>query len=182
MADTVSLEGFLNPDAVVREFGATPGMRIADFGCGAGHIGILVAQQVGKDGHVIALDIMEDKIDSIKARAKAAGLENIEAKRANLEVLGNTGIGDGTQDMVLLINILFQSNKKQDILKETKRVLKDGAQAILVDWKKGGGGFGPPDNLRTDIADMQSIFVAEGFVFVRQFNAGQFHYGLIFKK
>lgn len=179
---SASLEGFLNPDAVVGEFGVTPGMSIADFGCGAGHIGILVAQQTGPDGHVLALDIMEDKLDSFKARAKASGLENVETKRANLEVLGNTGAGDNSQDMVLLINILFQSNKKQDILKEAKRVLKPGGTAILVEWKKGGGGFGPPNELRTDAGEMQAIFSAEGFVLVRQFNAGQFHYGLIFKK
>ena len=79
---------------------------------------------------------MEDKLDSFKARTKAAGLENIETKRANLEILGNTGLGDDTQDMVLLINILFQSNKKSDILKEAKRVLKSGGSAILVEWKK----------------------------------------------
>lgn len=187
MADPVSSEGFLNPDAVVGEFGITPGMRIADFGCGAGHIGIIAAQQTGKDGFVTALDIMEDKLESIKARAKAAGLENIETKRANLEVPGNTGLGDGTQDLVLLINILFQSNKKSDILKEAKRVLKSGGSAVLVDWKKGGpsgpgGGFGPPNELRTEISDMQGLFTTEGFSLVRQFNAGQFHYGMIFRK
>ena len=178
----LSPEGFLNPDAVVGEFGIVSGMHIADFGCGAGHIGILVAQKTGKDGYVVALDIMEDKLESIKARAKAMGLENIETKRANLEVLGNTGLGDGTQDMVLLINILFQSNKKQDILKEAKRVLKSGGSAVLVEWKKSGGGLGPPDELRTNGNDMQTIFSTEGFTLIRQFSAGQFHYGLIFKK
>ncbi|MBP9822251.1 MAG: class I SAM-dependent methyltransferase [Candidatus Pacebacteria bacterium] len=176
------LEGFLDPDAVVGEFGILPGMRIADFGCGAGHIGIMVAQQVGKDGLVVAVDIMEDKLESIKARAKASGLENLEIKRANLEVPNNTGLGDSTQDLVLLINILFQSNKKSDIIKEAKRVLKTGSQVVVVDWKKGGGGFGPPNNLRTEVVDMQNLFTNEGLSLVRQFNAGQFHYGLIFKK
>lgn len=179
----------MNPDVVVGEFGITAGMQIADFGCGAGHIGIMAAQQTGKDGHVVALDIMEDKLESIKARAKAAGLENLETKRANLEVVGNTGIADGTQDMVLLINILFQSNKKSDILKEAKRVLKSGGLAILVEWKKSVAGFlpagrqvGPPNELRTEDSAMQNLFFTEGFTLVRQFNAGQFHYGLIFKK
>ena len=189
MAEQISPEGFLNPDAVVGEFGITSGMRIADFGCGAGHIGILVAQMAGKDSFVTALDIMEDKLESIKSRAKAVGLENLETKRANLEVLGNTGLGDETQDMVLLINILFQSNKKQDILKEAKRVLKPSGTVILVEWKKevgglpaGRQGFGPPDALRTEAGAMQSIFISEGFVLVRPFNAGQFHYGMIFRK
>lgn len=176
----VSSEGFLNPDAVAGEFGITPGMKVADFGCGAGHLGILAAQRTGKGGMVIALDIMEDKLDSIRARAKAAGLENIETRRANLEVLGSTGISDGTQDLVLLVNILFQSQKKAGILKEAKRVLRSGGSVVVVDWKKNTGGFGPPDHLRTTPEDMQALFEMEGFALVRGFNAGQFHYGLIF--
>lgn len=182
MSEQISPEGFLNPETIVGEFGIASGMRIADFGCGAGHIGILVAQMAGKDSFVTALDIMEDKLESIKSRAKAVGLENLETKRANLEVLGNTGLGDETQDMVLLINILFQSNKKPDILKETKRVLKPNGTVILVEWKKDSGGFGPPDALRNEAGAMQSIFISEGFVLVRPFNAGQFHYGMIFRK
>lgn len=184
------LEGFLNPDSVVREFGIMPGIRIADFGSGAGHIAILVAQKTGQNGYVIALDIMEDKLESIKARARASGLENIETRRANLEVYGNTEIADETQDMVLLVNILFQSTKKPDILKEAKRVLKFGGTIIVVDWKKGVSsaqsgskhGFGPPDELRTDPEVMQSLFTEAGFTLSHTFDAGQFHYGIIFKK
>ncbi len=167
---------------IVGDFGVLPGMKIADFGCGAGHIGILSAQKIGKDGTLTALDIMEDKLDSIRARAKAAGLENVETRRANLEVSGSTALADNTQDMVLLVNILFQSTKKGDILKEAKRVLKPGATVVLVEWKKGTGGFGPPNELRTDPEAMQGIFAGEGFKPTRTFNAGQFHYGLVFQK
>ena len=180
--------GFLNPESVVGDFGVMPGMRIADFGCGAGHIGIITAQKIGKEGKLIALDIMEDKLDSFRARAKALGLENVEVKRANLEVPGNTGITENTQDMVLLINILFQSQKKPEIVREAKRVLKPGGSVVLIEWKKGSGapsgqaGLGPPDDLRTDTNAMQGILAVEGFKFSRSFNVGQFHYGMIFKK
>lgn len=186
METAVSSEGFFNPNAVIGEFGIVQGMKIADFGCGAGHIGILAAQKLGKDGILLALDIMEDKLDSIKARAKASGLENVQIKRSNLEVLGSTGLADGSQDMVLLINILFQSNKKEEILKEASRVLKNEGTVVLIEWKKGvqvgGLSFGPPDNLRTDPETMKSIFSSQGLKLSREFIAGQFHYGLIFKK
>lgn len=177
------MEGFLNPEKIIGDFGILPGMRIADFGCGAGHIGILTAEKVGKDGLVTAFDIMEDKLDSFRARAKASGLENVDTKRANLEVAGSTGLVDGSQDMVILANILFQSNKKADIIREAKRVLKPGGSVVLIEWKKQtGGGFGPPDALRSRPEDMQAIFQNEGFTMHRAFDAGQFHYGLIFVK
>lgn len=174
--------GFMNPDLIVNEFGIMPGMFVADFGSGSGYFTILIAEKVGKEGRVYALDIMESALDSVRAKTRAAGLENVEMIRTNLEVVGSSGLGDQSQDIVLLANILFQSDKKSEIIKETKRVLKENGTVVVIDWRKGAGGFGPPDSLRTDEIAMQSLAVGEGFVFERNFNAGQFHFGMIFRK
>ncbi|MBI2674212.1 MAG: class I SAM-dependent methyltransferase [Candidatus Yanofskybacteria bacterium] len=180
--------GFLNPDFIINEFRLMPGMSIADFGSGAGYFTILMAERVGKEGRVYALDIMESALDSVREKARASGLENVEAIRTNLEVVGSSGLSDQSQDVVLLANILFQSGKKIEIIREAKRVLKDSGLFIIIDWKKGlpaqagAGSFGPPDSLRTDEMAMRSLAVGEGFVFDRLFNAGQFHFGMIFRK
>jgi len=158
------------------------GMSVADFGSGAGYFTILIGERVGREGRVYALDIMESALDSVRAKAKSAGLENVETIRGNLEVPGSSGLADQSQDIVLMANILFQSDKKVEIGREAKRVLKDGGLLIVIDWKKGAGGFGPPDSLRTDETAMHSLIVGEGLVFERSFGAGQFHFGLIFKK
>jgi len=194
--NSLSTGGFLNPDMVINEFGLRPGMSVADFGSGAGYFTIIMAARVGKEGRVYALDIMESALDSVREKAGAVGLENVEAIRTNLEVMGSSGLSDQSQDMALLANILFQSDKKIEIVREAKRTLKDGGSLIIVDWKKNAGampdlpdrqtggrqGFGPPDNLRTDEMAMHSLAVGEGLVFERAFDAGQFHFGLIFKK
>lgn len=180
--DNLSTGGFLKPELLVNEFGLAPGMSAADFGSGSGYFTILMAQRVGKEGRVYALDIMESALDSVREKAKAAGVENIELIRTNLEVLGSSGLSDQSQDIVLLANILFQSDKKSEIIKEAKRVLKDSGTLVIIDWKKGAGGFGPPDNLRTDGSAMRSLAVGEGLIFDRVFDAGQFHFGIVFKK
>ncbi|MBI3274220.1 MAG: hypothetical protein HYZ69_03680, partial [Candidatus Colwellbacteria bacterium] len=51
--------GFLDPGLIINEFGLMPGMFVADFGSGAGYFTILIAEKVGKEGRVYALDIME---------------------------------------------------------------------------------------------------------------------------
>lgn len=181
--------GFMNPEFIVNEFGLQDGVSVADFGSGAGYFTIIIAQRVGKEGRVYALDIMETALDSVREKAKAAGLENVEAIRTNLEVLGSSGLPDQSQDVVLLANILFQSDKKSEIIREAMRVLKENGSAIIIDWKKNAGampdgrqGFGPPDTLRTDEIAMRSLATGEGLIFDRIFNAGQFHFGMIFKK
>ena len=182
MPSPQGMGGFLNPGKIVSEFGVSEGMSVADFGSGAGYFTILLGQQVGKDGKVYALDVQEPPLDSVRAKAKAAGLENIETVRANLEVLGSSRLPDNSQDMVLLANILFQSTKKAEIIAEAARVLKSGGALIIIDWKKGAGGFGPPDELRTEQTDMRALAPADIFSFQKDIDAGSFHYGMVFRK
>ena len=178
----VGTGGFLNPEMVSNEFGIREGMIVSDFGCGTGYFAILIAQKIGKDGRVYALDILDSALDSVRARAREENLNNIETIRTNLEVSGSSSLADSSQDLVLLTNILFQSNKKEQIIKEAARVLKDNGRLIILDWKKGVNGFGPPDYLRTSEGDMQLLAEKEGFKFVRSINAGDFHYGIIVDK
>ncbi len=172
----------MDPGKIMSEFDIQEGMSIADFGCGAGHFTILLGQKVGKDGKVYALDVQESPLESVSARAKAAGLENIETVRANLEVLGSSRLPDNSQDVVLLINILFQSTKKSEIINEATRVLKTGGRVIVIEWKRGAGGFGPPDELRTEPSAMQALMPSTNFSFQKDIDAGSFHYGMIFQK
>lgn len=176
------LGSFFSPEKVVMELGLNEGMIIADFGSGAGHFIVPLGQKVGKDGEIFAIDIQESALDNVRAKAKSAGLENVETIRADLEVLGGTGILDNSLDVVLISNTLFQSNKKSEILREAKRVLKEQGVLVVIEWKKGGGGFGPPDELRTDGETMKSLVANEGLVFERDIDAGQFHFGAIFRK
>jgi ubiquinone/menaquinone biosynthesis C-methylase UbiE len=172
----------LDPDRIINEFGIQEGMKIADFGSGGGYFTILSAEKVGPDGKVYALDILEDKLDGLRSKAKAKNLDNIETIRTNLEILGSSSLSDNSQDMVLLANLLFQSNKKQEIIREGVRILKSGCKLIIIEWKKGTGGFGPPDNLRTDESEMMQIAKRENLTFKNNLDTGQFHYGLVFIK
>lgn len=174
--------GFLDPERIIDEFGIQSGMKIADFGSGGGYFTILAAEKVGSEGKIYSLDIMEDKLDGVRAKAKVKNLNNIETIRTNLEILGSSSLADGSQDIVLLANILFQSNKKQEIIKEGARVTKSKGKLIIIDWRKGTGGFGPPDGLRTDESEMAQIAKKENLVFKNNLDTGQFHYGLVFVK
>lgn len=181
---------FINPLAIVSQFGLRPGMKVADFGAGAGYFTVLMAQQVGESGLVTAVDVMEPALESVRTKALAAGVKNLQTKRADLEVLGSTGLADFSQDFVLLANILFQSKKRAEIISEARRVLKVGSDLVIIDWKKeagmprpeGAGGFGPPANERLDLTEIKTLVVGLGFRLMHEFSPGDFHFGLVFQK
>lgn len=175
-------KGMMDPASIIGRLDLRPGMRVADFGCGSGHFTVLVAKLIGEDGKVTAIDVQNAALDSVRAKIKDLKLQNIETVRADLEVPGATKLADGSQDLVLLANVIFQSQKKDAIIREAKRVLKTGGKLVLIEWKKGSGGFGPPDDLRMTDEAIETLVTQEGFEHRKDIDVGQFHHILIFAK
>lgn len=183
MEENLVFQGFIQPDEMISKFGLKENMRVADFGIGSGYFTILMAKAVGEKGSVAAIDILEAPLEVTRNKAELEGLGNIRFVRGDLEVEGGSKLENASQDFVLLANVLFQSKKRESILKEAARVAKTGGRIVVIDWKKGTEGLGgPPDEFRVDQEEVKSIAQSLGLKFDSAFEAGRYHYGLIFPK
>src|SRR3989338_1952656 len=79
--------GFMNPSSIAGGFAITEGMKVADFGAGAGYFTIIMAKLTGEGGTVTAVDILESALDIVRSKSKNEGLRNIQTIRSNLEIL-----------------------------------------------------------------------------------------------
>lgn len=172
---------FLNPRHIIEQSGIGAGMRVADFGCGQGDFSLAAAKRVGEDGKVSAIDIQDSALSSVRSKARIEGALNIDLVKGNVEVLGASKCDDASQDAVLLTNLLFQTEKRAEILREALRVLKPGGIAVFVDWKKESP-LGPMRDLRMEKTDVEQLIAKEGFLLQRNIEAGAFHFGMIFIK
>jgi len=158
-------------------------MKVADLGCGAsGHFIYLAANLVGKRGKIYAIDILKTILETINKRIKQENIENIETVWSNLEIFGATKVESGSLDIALLINTLYQSHKRGEILREAVRMLKKGGRLVVVEWKNVALPFGPPIEERVKIDLLKTGAQKLGLKVDDEFDAGQYHYGILFSK
>lgn len=62
-----------------------PGQNVLDVGCGTGETSVQLAQRVGPQGRVTALDIAGPLLDRAEERARVAGITNITFRNADAQ-------------------------------------------------------------------------------------------------
>ncbi len=169
---------FVDPTKIVKTLGIKTGDKIADFGCGPGYFSIPIARVVGDDGEVYAFDVLPSALEALESQAKIQGIDNIVIKRVNLEKYQSSELTDESVDWVILKNILFQNNKKKNIIKEAYRVLKKGGKVLIMEWDKNLA-MGPIQKKRIAPQDLIEIIDEEGLIFEKQMTAGNYHYIII---
>jgi ubiquinone/menaquinone biosynthesis C-methylase UbiE len=170
----------LDVNLLLTKAGVEEGMKIADLGCGStGHFVFPASKMVGKKGIVYAVDILKTVLESVTRRAKAENISNMKIVWSNVEILGATKIESNSLDMVFLINTLYQSHKRIEIIREGVRMLKKGGKLIIVEWKNISLPFGPPSEERVRLDVLKAALPKIGLDLEEEFFAGQYHYGLI---
>src|SRR3989344_3933288 len=128
----------LQPRQILKEhLRVQPGQSVGNFGCGGGGFFTLeCARLVGDQGVVYAVDIVKAALSSVDGKAKLQGLYNVKTVWSDLEVVGALQIPEQSLDHGLLVNVLFQSKKHDDILREVTRLIKPQGKLLIIDWNQ----------------------------------------------
>lgn len=107
------------------------GQVVADLGCGPGYFTIALAEAVGPEGKVYAVDSDEKAIRALERKADEHGCHNIEAHVSSASDLGF--MKDGSVDFVLANGLLCSMAPQQheSAVNEMRRVLKLRGLAYL---------------------------------------------------
>ena len=116
------------------------GHVVADLGCGPGFYTLALADCVGNEGKVYAVDSDEKVIQALKKKVEKGGHQNIETYASSASELNF--IKDGSVDFVLANGLLCSIAPKQleSAVREIKRILKPEGQAYLS-AAKGWGSY-----------------------------------------
>lgn len=107
-----------------------PGERALDVGCGCGAATLEIARAVGSSGHVAALDISAAMLAEGQARAKAAGIANIDWLQADAA----TAALDSYDVLVSNFGLMFFGDPVAAFT-HLRRAAKPGARMAFVCWR-----------------------------------------------
>jgi 2-polyprenyl-3-methyl-5-hydroxy-6-metoxy-1,4-benzoquinol methylase len=113
---------------LLQRAGIGPAMRLLDLGCGPGDVSLLAATLVGSSGSVVGIDRSAEAIAAATARAKAAGITQIQFEVANLDEYGSAQPFDAIVGRFVL---LYQADPAATLRRLLRVLRPEGVVAFL---------------------------------------------------
>jgi ubiquinone/menaquinone biosynthesis C-methylase UbiE len=119
---------FRNTQQLLDRVPVKPGMKVVDYGCGIGSYSIPLAEMVGPEGRIFAVDIQPLAIEAVEKKASKRGLTNVEAILVDSY---DTGIEESSIDLVLIIDTIHRIEDCDAMFQEMHRILRQDATLFL---------------------------------------------------
>lgn len=118
---------------MVKSLKLKPGMTVADIGAGSGRISLMMAEQVGDEGKVIAVDIQQEMLNLIKKKIKQRKIKNVEL------VLGtqtSPELEESSVDLALMVDVYHEFEFPYEMMRELTQAMKPGGRIVFVEFRK----------------------------------------------
>ena len=122
-----------HPEVVIDALGLREGEVVADLGAGSGFFTFRISPKVGKTGKVLAVDIQGAMLETIRRRAEALKLTNVEEiedTETDPELPAN-GV-----DLVLMVDVYHEISYPYEVMTKVRESLKPDGRVVFVEYRK----------------------------------------------
>src|SRR3989449_702312 len=121
------------PAAVIDALGLRGGEVVADLGAGSGYFTFRIAPKVGKTGRVLAVEIQDEMLETIRRRATAMKVTNVEEVKGSETdpKLPVNGV-----DIVLMVDVYHELVYPYEVMTKVRKGLKPGGRVVFVEYRK----------------------------------------------
>lgn len=160
--ETETREVYARRVAIVKALDLKPGMAVADVGAGTGAFTRLIAERVGPEGKVYAVDISEAFLKHLADSSEKLGQTQVQPVRATQQ---STGLAAGAVDLAFLCDSYHHFENPAKTLASLRRALRKGGQLVVVDFDrvKGKSSEFVMKHVRADKAGFTAEIKAAGF-------------------
>ncbi len=145
-----------------------PGQVACDIGCGNGFYTLKLAELVGNDGQVFAVDIQPEMLTLLNARAKSEDVTNI---KPILSTAIDPDLPPQSVDLILLVDVYHEFSHPEQMLQALRRSLKPKGRIALVEYREEDPLVPIKPLHKMSKKQMLKEFLPNGFHLVEQYDA-----------
>jgi ubiquinone/menaquinone biosynthesis C-methylase UbiE len=141
---------------VVSSLKIEPGNHVADLGSGSGYFTFRLADAVGRNGKVYAVDVDSQMNEYLMKRIAEKGYKNIEVAFADA---GDPKLPQSGVDLIFTCNTYHHLSERVTYFAKAKKYLRPGGRIAIIDFSGKGlfhtlfGHYAPRDLILSEMAD-----------------------------
>lgn len=147
-----------NPTHLLPLAGLQAAQSALDLGCGPGFWTLPMAEIVGKNGQVIALDASPEMLQSLAAQSPPAHVRLMQGE------LPAISLPDDSMDFIWAALVFHEVTPPVLLAKEARRVLRLGHRLAVLEWRTDAAtSIGPPLQHRLSPEQVHTCLLSAGF-------------------
>jgi predicted methyltransferase len=121
------------PELLLNALGIPRGATVADLGSGTGYFTWRLAQQVGPEGKVLAIDVQQSMLDLTKAAVAQHKFNNVEYLLATDK---DSRLPEKALDLVFIAYAYHEFADPEAMMASVRRSLKPGGRVVVLEYAK----------------------------------------------
>jgi len=122
-----------HPEVVIDTMELRGGEVVADLGAGSGYFTFRLAAKVGTTGKVLAVDIQDEMLATIRQRAASQGVTNIEEIK---DTDTDPKLPPHSVDQVLMVDVYHELAYPFEVMTKVREALKPAGHVVFVEYRK----------------------------------------------
>ena len=147
-----------NPSTFINRFDIRPGASVLDLGSGPGFWTFPLADKVGAQGTVWALDVSQEMLDELAKRNPPKQVRLLQSELPKID------LPDSSFDLIWMAFVFHEVTPPQKLAEEIFRLAKTEGVAAVLDWRPDAvGEGGPPRHHRLSVEQVSGFLRQAGF-------------------
>lgn len=168
-----------HPAAVLDSLDLHPGEVVADLGAGSGYFTFRIAPKVAGAGKVMAVEIQDAMLNTLRARAAALKATNVEVVQAS-ETDPNLPVS--SVDLVLVVDVYHELAFPFEVMTRVREALKPGGRVVFVEYRKEDPTVRIKEVHKMSVKQLEKEMNAVGLTLVRTVETLPLQHIVIFEK
>ena len=167
------------PTMVIDALGLRGGEVVADLGAGSGYFSFRIAPKVGNAGKVLAVDVQDEMLQTIRTRMVAQKVTNVEAVKASET---DPHLRANSVDIVLMVDVYHELSYPFEVLTKVREALKPDGRVVFVEYRKEDPGVPIKPVHKMSVEQLEKEMQVIGLAHVQTLETLPSQHIVIFKK